>query len=55
MLARRLTIVSLLIVVFGLGLSVIVAETSRPAQGWEIGLFIPCVFEDGLVCRVPRR
>ena len=54
-LARRLTIVSLIIVIFGLSFSIVVAETSRPARSWEIGLFIPCVFEEGLRCRPPSR
>ncbi len=55
MFARRLTIVSLIIVIFGFGFSIVVAETSRPARSWEIGLFIPCVFEQGLHCATPRR
>ncbi len=55
MLARRLTIVSLLILIFGFGFSILVAEGSRPARSFEIGLFIPCVFEQGLVCTPPAR
>lgn len=55
MLARRLTIVSLIVVIFGLAFSMVIADGSRPARSWEIGLFIPCVFEQGLVCKPPRR
>lgn len=55
MLARRLTIVSLLIVIFGFAFSILVAETSRPARSWGIGLYVPCVFEHGLVCQPPQR
>ncbi|MFC3642163.1 hypothetical protein [Aquibium oceanicum] len=55
MLARRLTIVTLIVVIFGMSFSMVVAETSRPARSWEVGMFIPCVFEQGLQCRIPRR
>lgn len=55
MLARRLTIVSLLVIIFGLVLAILVAESSRPARSWGIGLFVPCVFEKGLVCAPPQR
>jgi len=53
--ARRLVIASLTILAAGTGLAVVTAGTSRDAFSWEIGLFIPCVFEEGLVCRPPRR
>lgn len=55
MLARRLTIVSLLVIIFGFVFAIVVAETSRPARSWGIGLFVPCVFENGLVCAPPQR
>lgn len=55
MTARRLVIASLIVHAAGLGLTIVVAETSRNAESWEIGLFIPCVFEEGLVCQPPRR
>jgi hypothetical protein len=53
--ARRLVIASLTVLAAGAALAVVVAGTSRSALSWEIGLFIPCVFEEGLVCRPPRR
>ncbi len=53
--ARRLAIASLTVLAAGAAVTVLVAETSRRAESWEIGLFIPCVFEEGLVCRPPRR
>lgn len=52
---RRFTIASLIVLGAGTGLAIAVAETSRPAESWEIGLFIPCVFEEGLTCQPPRR
>jgi hypothetical protein len=55
MFARRITILSLIVIIFGFGFSVLVAESSRPARSWEIDVFIPCVFEQGLVCAPPRR
>jgi hypothetical protein len=53
--ARRLAIASLTVLAAGAAVTVLVAETSRRAESWEIGLYIPCVFEEGLVCRPPRR
>ncbi|MEC9343648.1 hypothetical protein FQ775_23745 [Nitratireductor mangrovi] len=55
MIARRLTIVSLIILIGGMGLAMLVAEGSRPARSVDIGLYTPCVFEQGLVCAPPRR
>lgn len=53
MLARRFTIVCLLMALFGMFLSIVVAETSRKARSWDIGMVVPCVMEDGLVCAPP--
>lgn len=55
MTARRLVIASLIVLAAGVALAILVAQTSRDAESWEIGLFIPCVFEEGLVCQPPRR
>ncbi|BCH25945.1 hypothetical protein MesoLjLc_58590 [Mesorhizobium sp. L-8-10] len=55
MLARRFTIVCLLMALFGILLSILVAETSRKARSWEIGMIVPCVMEQGLVCAPPAR
>jgi hypothetical protein len=53
MLARRFTIVCLLMALFGMVLSIVVAETSRKARSWGIGMVVPCVMEGGLVCAPP--
>lgn len=55
MLARRFTIVCLLLALFGMLLSLLVAETSRKARSWEIGMIVPCVMEQGLVCAPPTK
>lgn len=55
MLARRFTIVCLLVALFGMTLSALVANTSRPARAWEIGMAVPCVFEQGQKCAPPIR
>lgn len=53
MLARRFTIVCLLTTLFGMLFAILVAETSRSARSWEIGMVVPCIFEDGLTCKPP--
>ena len=55
MFARRPTILTLVILSSGLGLAVVVAETSQEARSRGIGLFIPCAFEQGITCLPPRR
>lgn len=54
MLARRFTIVCLLIALFGIGLTALVTEASRPARSWQAGTVVPCIFEEG-ACRFPVR
>ncbi len=54
MLARRFTIVCLMIALFGIGFASIVAEAGRPEGSWQLGTVVPCVFEDGPRCG-PRR
>jgi hypothetical protein len=49
MLARRLTIVSLITVLFGMVFALLVAEASRDRR-WPNGRVIPCVFEAGIKC-----
>jgi len=51
--ARRFTIVCLITTLFGILFSILVAETSRKARSWEIGMVVPCVLEEGLVCAPP--
>jgi hypothetical protein len=55
MLARRFTIVCLLMTLFGMLLSMLVAQSSRPARSWDIGMAVPCVFEDDFRCAPPKR
>jgi hypothetical protein len=55
MLARRFTIVCLLLTLFGMTLSILVAKASRPARSWEIGSVVPCVFAKPTVCAPPLR
>ncbi len=55
MTARRLAIASLTVLAAGVALAVLAAETSRHGESWDIDQFIPCVFEEGLVCQPPRR
>jgi hypothetical protein len=49
MFARRLTIVSLITVLFGMVFAMIVAEASRDRR-WPNGRVIPCVFDAGMKC-----
>lgn len=53
MLARRFTIVCLMLTVFGMLFSMLVAESSRPARSWDIGITVPCIFDQGYVCAPP--
>lgn len=53
MLARRFTIVCLIVMLFGMGLSALVAEASRPARSTGFGSAMPCVFEGGSRCLPP--
>ena len=55
MLARRFTIVCLLMTLFGMLFSMLVVQSSLPARSWEIGMAVPCVFDDGFRCAPPRR
>jgi hypothetical protein len=49
MFARRLTIVSLLTVLFGMVFAMIVAEAGRDRR-WQKDQVIPCVFDAGIKC-----
>lgn len=42
MLARRFTIVCLLMALFGMGLSVLVSQTNRSLRSWEHGMSRLC-------------
>jgi len=55
MLIRRFTIVCLLMTLFGMLFAILVAEASRPARSWDIGIVVPCVFDRGFVCVPPDR
>lgn len=49
---RRFTMICLMAAIFGFTFSILIQ--SRPARSWEIGQVVPCVFEDGLVCKPPK-
>ena len=53
MLIRRFTIVCLLTTLFGMLFAILVAEASRPAHSWDIGIVVPCIFDRGFVCAPP--
>ncbi len=50
MLARRFSIVCLLIFLFGAGLSILVAEASRPERGQIVQSPVTCLFERSPIC-----
>lgn len=49
MLARRLTIVSLVTILFGMIFAMIVAEAGRDRR-WKTDRVTPCVFDNGMKC-----
>jgi hypothetical protein len=53
MLARRFTIVCLLLTLFGMMFAALVAETSRPAKSW--GAVVSCAVEQHPVCAPTAR
>jgi hypothetical protein len=53
MLARRFTIVVLLLTLFGMGFSILVAEISRSGRAWRVGMVVPCDFDNGRECTPP--
>lgn len=53
MLARRFTIVCLLMALFGMAFSVLVAKASRPAHSWEQGVARSCP-ETSIRCIMTR-
>lgn len=55
MLARRFTIVFLLLTLFGMLFSILVAETARSSRSWRMGEVVPCPLKDGLRCLLPER
>ena len=55
MLARRFTIVCLLLTLFGMLFSLLVAHTSRPARSWDVGAVVPCILDRGFTCPAPNR
>jgi len=54
MLARRFTIVCLMLAIFGIGLAGLVAEAGRPRNMQALGVVVPCSFEKGLRCGLPE-
>ncbi|MGB3386932.1 MAG: hypothetical protein WBA88_03015 [Pseudaminobacter sp.] len=54
MLARRFTIVCLLMALFGMAFSALVAKASRPAHSWEHGIARTCPGETSVRCVLTR-
>ena len=54
MLARRFTIVCLLMALFGMAFSMLVAQASRPAHSWDNGVARTCPAESGVRCPFSR-
>jgi predicted Na+-dependent transporter len=50
MIARRFTILCLLMMIFGMGLAMLVAEKSRPIPSWQAGLTAACFSQQGMSC-----
>lgn len=50
MIARRFTILCLLMMIFGMGLAMLVAEKSRPIPSWQTGLSAACFSQHGMSC-----
>lgn len=50
MLARRFTIVCLLLTIFGMAFSIIVAEASRSGRAWRMGMVVPCDYASSPYC-----
>ena len=50
MLARRFTIVCLIVTLFGMMLAMLVAEASRRPHAWTVETATSCLVEPGLGC-----
>lgn len=50
--ARRFTIICVMAAIFGFAFATLVE--SRPARSRELGQVVPCVFENGLICKTPK-
>lgn len=55
MLARRFTIVCLLIALFGMLLAALVSQDKRSSRAWQIGSVVTCESDDGNRCAPLRR
>ncbi|MEL6436965.1 MAG: hypothetical protein AAFP99_09235, partial [Pseudomonadota bacterium] len=53
MLARRFTLLCLVMTGFAYGLISLIQQSTRPAYSWRVETSIPCVFEDNRRCAVP--
>lgn len=51
MLARRFFIICLLCSILGSALSILVAETARPARSWDAASALPCITTADRGCR----
>ncbi|MDN2567487.1 hypothetical protein N1F89_14780 [Aquibium sp. A9E412] len=52
---RRFAVTGVAVTLAGMLAAALVAELSRPAGSWSIGVVIPCVFEEGRTCAPPLR
>lgn len=56
MLARRFTIVCLLMSLFGMAFAILVAEAGRATKPRTLGAALPCMLdENGIACPTARR
>jgi hypothetical protein len=53
--SRRFTIACLVTTLVGMLAAMLVADGSQPARSWEIGMVVPCVFDEGFTCAPPLR
>jgi hypothetical protein len=53
MLARRFTIVCLVLATFGVVLAIIVAEATRSGRAWRVGMVVPCDYGSTPYCTPP--
>lgn len=51
MLARRFTIICLLLTLFSMFFASLVAQAGRTERGWENAAQAPCFFDRDLTCR----
>jgi hypothetical protein len=53
MLARRFTIVCLLLTLFGMIFAMLAANAGRRPRPWDGGVVVSCITDDGNICASP--